>query len=223
MSENWLGRWNEGRIGWHEADGNEGLRQCWPSLPEGSRVLVPLCGKAVDLLWLAGRGMRVSGVELSELAVKTFFADHGIEYARDDSGALPAYHAVDRPITLYCGDFFEFADQRHDAMYDRGALVALPCERRPDYVAHCSDLLRADAFRLVITLEYDQSVVDGPPFAVMPDEIGRYWPDLRRVREYHDTESFPPKFRAAGLESITEAVWAPEVRCRAERRCQASW
>ena len=209
MSEDWLGRWEQGRIGWHEAAGNHGLQRYWPELPHGSRVLVPLCGKAHDLLWLAERGMSVTGVELSEIAVRAFFADHEIGFKVDDSGVLPVYRAADRPIDLYCGDYFRFADEPYDALYDRGALVALPVEMRPDYVAHTNALLQKEAFRLVITLEYDQSVVDGPPFSVMPDEICQYWHDLRRISESCDSETFPPKFRAAGLNSITEAVWAP--------------
>ena len=69
MTEDWLGRWDQGRIGWHEAAGNEGLKSHWPELPDGSSVLVPLCGKAPDLLWLAKRGHVVVGVELSDIAV----------------------------------------------------------------------------------------------------------------------------------------------------------
>ena len=212
MSEDWLSRWEQGRTGWHEAAGNRGLRQYWPELPAGSRVLVPLCGKAVDLLWLAERGMAVSGVELSEVAVRSFFAEHQIGFEIDDHSVLPVYRATDRPLSLYCGDYFRFADEPYDALYDRGALVALPGQQRPDYVAHTKDLLLRDAFRLVITLEYDQSAVDGPPFSVLPDEVMRYWHDLERVDELCESDSIPPKFRAAGLQSIIEAVWAPETR-----------
>ncbi len=35
----------------------------------GRRVLVPLCGKTPDLLWLAEQGNEIVGVELSEIAV----------------------------------------------------------------------------------------------------------------------------------------------------------
>ncbi len=47
-------------------------------LPANSRVLVPLCGKTIDMLAIAEYGYFVTGVELSELAVKDFFESNNI-------------------------------------------------------------------------------------------------------------------------------------------------
>ena len=207
MSEDWLGRWDQGRIGWHEAAGNEGLKSHWPELPDGSSVLVPLCGKAPDLLWLAQRGHVVVGVELSDVAVAAFFAEHELEFDREPSGLLDRYTAKNYPITVYCGDYFSFESAIFDALYDRGALVALPQDQRLKYVEHTRQLLRVDATRLVITLEYDQQVVNGPPFSVLAGELAGYWDDLVRVGEKSDIENCPPKFRKAGLTDILEVVW----------------
>ena len=212
MSEDWLGRWNQGRIGWHEHCGNGGLKKYWPALQPGSRVLVPLCGKAVDLLWLAQRDLEVTGVELSEIAVRSFFDEQGTEYRVDTDGVLPAYRATERSITLYCGDYFQFDSEPFDALFDRGALVAMPVDARPEYAAHTRNLLREDAFQLVITLEYDQSLVDGPPYSVVADELRQYWPELQRAGERQDSENFPPKFRTAGIESITESFWVSDLQ-----------
>ena len=114
MSEDWLGRWDQGRIGWHEAAGNEGLKSHWPVLPDGSSVLVPLCGKAPDLLWLAKRGHVVVGVELSDIAVAAFFAEHELEFNRESCGTLDRYTAKNYPITVYCGDYFSFQSATFD-------------------------------------------------------------------------------------------------------------
>ena len=92
-------------------------------------------------------------------------------------------------------------------MYDRGALVALPEQLRPRYVEHTGQLLKTGAARLVITLEYDQKVVNGPPFSVSADEITTYWDDLNRIAEKNDIENCPPKFRKAGLTDIAEVFW----------------
>ena len=72
MLDQWIERWREGRTGWHEVDGSALLRRHWPRLVRGSRVLVPLCGKSVDMLWLASQGLEVTGVELSEIAARAF-------------------------------------------------------------------------------------------------------------------------------------------------------
>lgn len=205
--EDWLGRWREGRIGWHEADGNALLKAHWPSLPAGSRVLVPLCGKSVDLKWLAGRGLDVIGVELSALAIEAFFAEHQLAYERDERGTLPAWRAVDRRLTLYCGDYFRFSCPPCDAIFDRGALVAVPADERPAYAAHTRTLLRRGAFHLLVTLEYEQERVAGPPFSVPADEVLGYWPDLERVGAHNDIANAPPKFAAAGLDEFIEVAW----------------
>lgn len=212
MTEDWLGRWEEGRIGWHEAGGNAALKRYWPSLAPGSTVLVPLCGKAVDMLWLAERGLIVSGVEISPTAILAFFSEQQLRYDVDQSGTLAAYRARERPITLYCGDFFDFhAAAPFDALFDRGALVALPGDARPRYARHVQDLLKADAWRLILTLEYNQSVAAGPPFSVQPEEVRRYWPDLQRISATNEIDNCPPKFRDAGLEEVIEAVWTPKT------------
>jgi len=207
VSEDWLGRWDQGRTGWHEPAGNEGLKTHWPVLPEGSSVLVPLCGKAPDLLWLAERGHVVVGIELSDIAVTGFFDEHDLEFECESIGSLDRYSAKKYPITLYCGDYFSFQSQTFDSLYDRGALVALPKDLRPHYVEHTRQLLKPDATRLIITLEYDQFVVNGPPFSVQAEELAGYWDDLVRVGAQSDIDNCPPKFRKAGLTDIVEVVW----------------
>lgn len=204
MTEQWLERWQVGNIGWHEAGGNSSLKKHWNVT--GKRVLVPLCGKTQDLVWLERQGNEVVGVELSELAVESFFDENEIAYSCVE-GELTAYVAKNRSITLYCGDFFGFTEGPFDAYYDRGALVALPADRRKEYAEHTRTLLQNDAAQLIISLEYDQSIAAGPPFSVAAEEILGYWPRLQRVDAYDDIENGPPKFRKAGLQEMIEVVW----------------
>ena len=204
MAEAWLDRWREGRIGWHEDTGNASLQRHWRA--SGRTVLVPLCGKSVDLVWLAAQGNRVIGVELSQLAVEAFFAEQQLDFVVTD-GLLPRFEATGAGITIFCGDFMQLADVRCDAHYDRGALVALSADLRPGYAAHVRSLLTDDAEQLVITLGYDQSVAKGPPFAISDEEVLGYWPGLERIDRYDDTANAPPKFLEAGLNELTETVW----------------
>jgi len=204
MIESWLERWREGRIGWHEEGGNASLKKHWKA--EGRRVLVPMCGKTVDMLWLEEQGNSVVGVELSDIAARAFFEENDLQYTiREDK--LPAYTAVDRDITICCGDLFAFDDAGFTGWYDRGAFVATPAEQRAAYADHINALLAPGACRLLITLEYDDVIAAGPPFSISPGEIGRYWPDLKLVDRYDDIENGPPKFRDAGLKEMFETVW----------------
>ena len=205
MTESWLERWREGRIGWHEEHGNASLKKHWRA--SGKRVLVPMCGKTVDMLWLEEQGNSVVGVELSDIAARAFFEENGLRYAvQEDS--LAAFTAEDRDITIYCGDLFDFDAAGFTGWYDRGAFVATPAERRPAYAELINQLLAPDACRLLITLEYDDTIATGPPFSIARDEIRRYWPDLREIERHDDIENGPPKFREAGLKAMFETVWS---------------
>ena len=204
MREPWTERWRDGRIGWHEAEGNASLKKYWRA--KGRRVLVPMCGKTPDMRWLAERGNQVVGVELSELAIEAFFGEQGIGYTVRE-GELRAYQSADQAITIYCGDYFKLHSLRCDAHYDRGALVAMPAELRAEYADHTKALLEASAERLVITLEYDDTVAIGPPFSVSDDEVLSYWPDLVCIDKRDDIDNAPPKFLEAGLGTMIEKVW----------------
>lgn len=209
MNTDWLERWRVGRIGWHETDGNKSLKKYWGA--SARRVLVPLCGKSKDLLWLAGQGNEVVGVELSEIAARAFFDENGIAYTRTD-GELPAYVTEDGRIKICCGDYFSFSlgdgTAAFDGYYDRGALVALSPDIREAYVRHSRSLLSANAAKLIVGVEYDQSIASGPPFSIPAPTMRALWPELKRVDAYDDMDNCPPKFMAAGLTEIIETVYA---------------
>ena len=209
MLGTWLERWKEGRIGWHEADGNVMLRRHWPRLVRDSRVLVPLCGKSRDLLWLVSRGLDVTGVEVSEIAVRAFFEESELPFREITGDGLPCFEATTAPVRICCGDYLTFEAPPFHSIYDRGALVAMPPSLRPDYVAHTKRLLEPDAYRLIITLTYDQSAIDGPPYSVPDDELLSYWDDLQCAESRNDLDGSAPKFREAGLEEVRESVWIP--------------
>ena len=208
MTEPWLERWEQGRIGWHEPHGNANLKKHWPEMAEGSRVLVPFCGKARDLIWLTHRRLDVAGIEISEVAVEAFFKENGLEYEIDDAGELTCYRSTTQALAVYCGDYFTFESQPFDALFDRGALIAVPADGRLRYVDHTRRLLKEEAYRLIITLEYDQTAANGPPFAILPEEMRSYWVDLRILSRKNDIDNCPPKFKAAGLTEVMETAWS---------------
>ena len=77
----WHERWERAEIGFHKQEINVHLQQFWNclELPAGERVFVPLCGKSLDLLWLAGEDHPVTGVELSPIAVDAFFQENELQ------------------------------------------------------------------------------------------------------------------------------------------------
>lgn len=202
----WHQRWESGQLGFHKDVVHPRLVEHIDALDlaPGSRVFVPLCGKTLDVGWLLGRGLRVSGAELSEIAVRDLFAGLGIEPRTTPAGPLALCSAAG--LDIYVGDIFDLSAELLgpvDAVYDRAALVALPAGMRPRYAAHMRDLT-ARAPQLLITFTYDQGVMDGPPFSVPAQEVIRHYGDSYEITE-RATAPVP-----GGLKGITpadETVW----------------
>lgn len=167
----WTARWSEKQIGFHEGRPNAFLERHAARLGERRHVLVPLCGKSEDLAFLAARGHTVTGVELVEDAVRAFFDEHEV-VPTVQRGTHATYTAG--AITIHAGDFFAVTPALAgpiDALYDRAALVALPPEMRVRYAGHVRTLVAAGAPGLVVTFEYPQDKMNGPPFAVFESEL----------------------------------------------------
>ncbi|MGH8408361.1 MAG: thiopurine S-methyltransferase, partial [Pseudomonas sp.] len=135
----WHERWARNQTGFHLPEVNPYLLRHWPGLgvANGAQVLVPLCGKSLDLVWLASIGHRVIGVELSEKAVEEFFSEQELMPQVSQRGAFKVFQAGS--IELWCGDFFALdagAVVGCTALYDRAALIALPPLMREQYAAH---------------------------------------------------------------------------------------
>lgn len=176
----WEDRWAENKIGFHEGAPNSFLVTHHEVLAGAPRVLVPLCGKAEDLNWLAERGHKVVGVELVEDAVKAFFAEHKLEPVVTQRGSLVEYEAG--AITIYAGDVFAATSDvigQFDAIYDRAALVALPPDVRPRYAEHVRSLCLANARVLQICFEYPDGHREAPPFSVTEYELRHLYPGAK--------------------------------------------
>jgi len=170
----WHQRWQDNRIGFHQDTPTPLLQKHWPALgvPAGTKVFVPLAGKSLDMLWLAEQGHRVLGVELSQLAVERFFAEHGLQPDIETTRYGIHYRAGN--IELICGDAFGLDEAilaDCAAVFDRAALIALPPELRRRYVRELHARLPAGCRGLLITLEYPQDERAGPPFSVPEDEV----------------------------------------------------
>ena len=210
--EFWLDRWRANQIGFHQADFNARLQRHWPSLgvPDGASVFVPLCGKSRDMLWLAGRGHRVIGVELSMLAAEAFFAEASAPHTHRQSGPFTVFE--NERIAVWCGDFFDLTagDLREvAAVFDRGALVALPPPMRRRYAEHLLTILPRRARILLLTLEYDQALASGPPFSVQPGEVAQLFAGRCSIDllERTSTEEMPPRFQAQGIREASETSY----------------
>lgn len=182
--EFWFERWEKKQIAFHLEKPNAMLVKHFSELglAPGARVLVPLCGKSLDVRWLLEQGYKVVGVELSELAIDALFSELAIVPMKVNEDSMLRFESDD--IDILVGDFFETTKNLIgdvDCIYDRAALIALPIEMRTRYVQHLLKISNT-APQLMISLEYDQDVMAGPPFRVDSKEVRRHYDDAYEIR-----------------------------------------
>jgi thiopurine S-methyltransferase len=193
----WRSRWKENRIGFHEGKPNALLMKHLNVLEPAMHLLVPLCGKAEDLAFLAAQGHDVVGVELVESAVQQFFEEHGVKPEVMRDGKFTRYSAP--RLTIFAGDFFATTREllgNVDALYDRAAIIALPEPMRAGYVKHVRSLLPKGSPGIVITVEYPQDALEGPPFSVPEAELRTHYSGAK-VELVDTVKAEGPRFSAA--------------------------
>ena len=212
----WHDRWENNLTGFHLNEVNPYLKENWAALnlKPGARVFVPLCGKTLDLIWLAEQGYEVVGIELSPLAVEAFFAENNLTAEKKQLGGLDFWQSG--KISLFCGDIFDLAPEilgQIDAVYDRASLVALPPAMRHEYAAKLTQLAES-APKLLVTLEYDQSKMDGPPFSVSEEEVRGLYQANYQAKQLtaQDVLADNEKFRSRGLEYMNESIYLLEPK-----------
>ena len=210
----WESRWRKGKIGFHADWVNPYLKMYWPDIPASNEenVLVPLCGKNLDMLWLRERGHRVWGVEYVDLACESFFRENNIPFNVEQRRQWKIYESDN--INIIQGDFFKLPANLLPAVravYDRGALVALPREKRQKYAESIKRVISPGCSMLVHAFEYDQEKMSGPPFSVPQLEVESYYPESDNYKviclERSEKIDQLPKFRQRGLTSIIEKAY----------------
>ncbi|WJG22834.1 thiopurine S-methyltransferase [Vibrio furnissii] len=210
--EFWHAKWASNQIGFHLTDVNTLLSDHWHETQpkRDERVLVPLCGKSEDLIWLAEKHDDVQGVELSPIAVRAFFAEHFYTPTVTQINGQHELYQFDE-LSIYTGDYFTAPLQPVDIVYDRAALIALPEGMRADYVDRLKSLLNPGARILLVTLDYDQQELSGPPFSVNEEEVKRLFSGFSVRRLLRDEANAQhPKRAKKGLSRFAEEVWLIE-------------
>ncbi|MFH2134725.1 MAG: thiopurine S-methyltransferase [Pseudomonadota bacterium] len=202
----WLEFWRDQRSDFHQSVVNPLLTKFWPELglAQGSRVFVPLCGKSLDMLWLAQQGHEVIGIELSPVAVEAFFSENGLQPTQQQVGAFTLWR--DGRISILCGDYFALTKAdlgMIDTVYDRSALTALPEEIRNEYVAQLSRLVSDTAVVFLLTVE------DAAKDATMQQATGV---DEEIARLYSTGFEIELTFVESVFEADPESASLPDIR-----------
>ena len=209
---NWLEFWENNEINWHSDVVTQELEEYLGllKLEPGNKVFFPLCGKSLDMIYLLNQGFSVVGVELSEIAIKQFFHENGLDYTITRVGKFDLYSA--KNIEIYCGDFFSLSSKHLSdvkAVFDRKSLIALDQNLRQKYVKHLNDIISLGVRVLLITLHYPQHQMSGPPFSVDKSEVESLFSmtfKYQELKSFEDIEN-GSKLVRAGVDYIENAAY----------------
>lgn len=173
----WHQRWEENKTHFHQSETNPLLKEYFNrlSVPKGGRIFLPLCGKTLDIPWLLSQGYRVAGAELSKIAIDQLFTGLSVKPKITSLGKLDHYSTTN--LDIFVGNIFDLSHETLgpvDAIYDRAALVALPPKMREQYSEHLMEITNR-APQLLVSFEYDQSLMEGPPFSVSGEEVKQHY------------------------------------------------
>jgi thiopurine S-methyltransferase len=211
----WRNKWDVNQIGFHLnyihplLKRNLGLFKVSEQLKYQQKIFVPLCGKTLDIGYLLSQDYSVVAIELSEIAVQAIFEALNIKPAVSEWLGGKLYQANN--LQVFAGDFFALtqADLGGVALvYDRAALIALPQAMRLDYASHLAKITQY-ASQLLITLDYDQTIASGPPFAVSSKEVEALYGGTYPIQliEEADIIEEEPRFKAKGLTSFYQRAY----------------
>jgi SAM-dependent methyltransferase len=152
--EFWDQRYRDGITPWDFGRVPADLRVFLARLEPGARVLVPGCGSAHEVYYLAENGFDAMAVDFSATAV---------EVARRNLGCFAEL--------VHMADFFEFdaGDKPFDVIYERAFLCALPRKLWPRYAPRCAQLLPPGG--QLAGFYFYGADPKGPPFGTSPEEL----------------------------------------------------
>ena len=208
----WLQFWENNETNWHSDTITQELVEYFElfELEPEDKVFVPLCGKSLDMIYIANQGFSVVGVEISEFGIRQFFKENDLKYTFTKVDDFYLYSSEN--LEIYCGDFFSLTSKHLNnvkAVLDRKSLIALEPDLRQKYVKHLNDIISVGARILLVTLQYPQHQMSGPPFSVDKSEVESLFSmtfESRELRSFNDIEN-ESKLERAGVDFINNAAY----------------
>lgn len=211
--EFWLSKWQRNDIPFNQPEPNPFLVEYCNqfNLKPNSRIFVPLCGKSIDMLWLAKKGHEIIGVELSLTACEQFFKENDLPYTPSQLGPFEILKS--EKITLLAGDFFVLTKDlvgKIDFVYDRAALFALPHSLRIRYAQMLTQFLSLESKMLIVTVRFDETIFEGPPFSVDEKEIRALFGSHFEIQSLYEqkVKKIADHLYARGLREAWELVFS---------------
>ncbi|XP_041359700.1 probable thiopurine S-methyltransferase isoform X2 [Gigantopelta aegis] len=218
--DDWRQRWEEKRIGFHQTTVHELLVEYKDRLLAGRehiKIFFPLCGKSVDMKWVYDLGHDVVGVEASKIGITEFFEESSLEYTVEPLTTITGncYKSTDGRVQIYECDLFDFNKDlagQFDAIWDRGAMVAINKDQRKSYTSLLKTLMAPGCHTLLCTLFYDATIWPGPPHVVPHSEVYDIYGDKCTVEKLCTVDVFEEKHKSWGITGMDESLFVISVK-----------
>lgn len=212
----WLDKWQNNDIAFHENNINTHLKIYLEklNLNPGDTILVPLCGKTKDMLWLAECGLQVIGIELSPIACHDFFAELNITPQITKLSHFTKYQYNN--IQILCGDIFTLSNSDLPiihAIFDCKSLIALPPNLRKKYVDHILGCT-GDNIKILLLVLDTNCHTNTPPYSVNNIEVELLYGSHFKIEllKALPFTTIPEHLLKKGYSEITENVYLLEAK-----------
>ncbi|KAG9479202.1 thiopurine S-methyltransferase [Eleutherodactylus coqui] len=214
--EDWKEKWETRNIGFHVANVHPLLAEFLNEMQDGRtqmNIFFPLCGKAVDMKWLADMGHNIVGVEVCEMGLREFFTEQDIPYTEEVVAGIPGakvFKSTSGNISLYCCSIYDITDSvigKFDGVWDRGAMVAVNPKDRQRYANVVLSLMAKDCRYLLVTFEYDPKLIKGPPFYVPESDIENFLGPSCTVKLLKKIDALTDRQKQWGLDFCFEKIY----------------
>lgn len=205
--EDWIHMWDINELKFHQPTVYPDLVKYEKYFKTNCRVLLPLCGKSLDLLYLESKGYDVHGSELVEKAAKSFFEENNISYTKSkaEKANIFIYKGKDKKITIYQGDFLSLLASdvgKFDAVWDRAAFVAINISQRQKYAEVLHDIMNPNCKYLLNTFVLSGKDFIGPPHTVTKEDIQTIFGTFCNIEHIETTSANPSNFFISKADSM---------------------
>lgn len=176
----WDARYAGGDTPWDKGAPHPVLSDAMTREVLSGKVLVPGCGTGHDARALSARGLQVTGLDVSPLA---------LERAR---GATTSENPV-----FFLGDLFDLPPEMRgafDSVFEHTCFCAIDPARRADYVSAVASALQPGGRLLAVFFVDPDNGGQGPPHGCTREEIEALFSDSFRIlHESADLPTYPER------------------------------
>lgn len=176
----WNNKWENNEIGFHQNNVTPLLKKYLHYFLDKNSIkkscLLPLCGKTFDLIYLSEFFKEVTGVELIKKAIEDFYIENNLEMRTRNSSISS------KNIEIFNEDFFSFnksENKKYSYIFDRASLIAISPVSREKYVQSIKRSMSTNCKIFLITIEYKQDQIEGPPFSLSDDDVKSLFKDFK--------------------------------------------